>query len=522
MLLDLPEELISLVFSWVDGRSLVRCQQVSRQCARIIQRDLRLTYRINLFSANMIDNTNHNASLAERSACLKSFIKSREEGNWSTPKVLQSPFSHIPSYIVANLESSQSWPALSFSNLLVISARTCLYCVDASEVALGGEAHQRELRVAGFPTIPYFYIFPEHDLLLIKELELGQFIFHPFSLETGRSHPKASGVLPPVVSPLAMSALNDFSLCGEYLLVWVDHGIRDPYFMKGRFTILNWTTGTIYRTIFGSYAAGAFLNTSHVICLHVTAEKSTGYLKFRLDVYSIHGQSSDPPIICFEYPPIRSTTFPDVALLPPAIFLVNGSLSSTSTRGKRLPFVASPEDSILMFCTQAHRRVSSPWEDLPWQLTSVFLISSILSRVRAAEATWDGQNTVTIPPNGWEHFTVPMWNEDVLYLYGTRMLVEREGSNVLTIYDFDRKSIAENGVGTASSKSFTAPDVRDIPWVDVKQVDEVMPIPRVQSFKLDVEPNSAVDLDLDEDTVMVLTEGRQGAFYVHSLVTSAS
>ncbi|TFK72710.1 hypothetical protein BDN72DRAFT_957065 [Pluteus cervinus] len=516
MLLDLPEELISLVFSWVDGRSLVRCQQVSRQCARIIQRDLQLTYHITLFSANMIDNINHNASLAERSACLKSFIKSREEGNWSTPKVLQSPFSHIPLDIVAKFESMQWWPAMTVSNFLVISDLTCFYFVDTSEVALGGRAHQRELRVAEFPKIPHFYIFPEQNLLLIKEFRPRQLIFHPFSLETGKGHPKASGALPPVSFPLNS---NDFVLYGEYLLVWVDHGIRHPYFTKGRFTILSWTRGTIYRTVPGSYATGAFLNDRYVICLHVTAEISTGYLKFRLDVYSIHGQTSDPPIICFEYPPIQSTTFPDVALLPPAVFLANRSLSSTSTRGKRLPFIASPEDSVLTFCTQDR---GGTHEDLPWQLTSVFLISSILSRVRAAEATWDGQHTVTIPPNGWEHFTVPMWNQDVLYLYGTRMLVEREGSNVLTIYDFDRKSIAENGVGTASSKSFTAPDVRDIPWVDVKQVDEVMPIPPVQSFKLDVEPNSAIDLDLDEDTVMFLTEGRQGAFHVHSLVASAS
>ncbi|TFK69421.1 hypothetical protein BDN72DRAFT_897315 [Pluteus cervinus] len=210
MLLHLPKELISLIFSRLDGRSLVLCQLLSRQCSEVILSNLQLTYRINLFSANLTDNPNHHAPLIERSESLKSFIRARDEGNWSDPVILDSLFE------VAHSDTFRSLRA--FSGVLAFSADGHFCCIDASEVASGGRVRRWEF-VAKFPDAAFIFPYPPQNLLLVKERQPGQLIFRPLSLETGQDHPEAlRRSLPPIPCP-AETIYNDYYVCDEYLRV---------------------------------------------------------------------------------------------------------------------------------------------------------------------------------------------------------------------------------------------------------------------------------------------------------------
>ncbi|TFK69422.1 hypothetical protein BDN72DRAFT_614815 [Pluteus cervinus] len=274
-------------------------------------------------------------------------------------------------------------------------------------------------------------------------------------------------------------------------------------------------TGTVCRTIRGSYTCATLLDASYVICCRVEAGASAT-MDFRLDVYPIHENSSDQPIITFEYPPIHGTMLPNIPA-PPCEFLMSASLSSTRTRRKHRPFAANAEDSIMSFCTSSVRnRHGDEYGDHPWQMTSVFLVSSILSQVRAVEASpdWDRKTPVRVPPGGWKHCTIPMWDDHVVYMHGSRMIVQRDPSNVFTILDFDRKSVAGKDLGIPSS--LKAPGVQDIPWVDKKQVDEAMLLPRVHSFMLDAPGRSIGDIEFDEDTItFLLVEDSKRMLYIY-------
>ncbi|TFK72717.1 hypothetical protein BDN72DRAFT_293840 [Pluteus cervinus] len=284
--------------------------------------------------------------------------------------------------------------------------------------------------------------------------------------------------------------------------------------MLGEITVFNWITGTVCRTICGSYTCATLLDATYVICCHVGGSAST--IDFRLDVYSILGTSTDQPIISFEYPLIHRTT-PGPVSPPPCYFAISATLSSTSTRRKHLPFAANSEDSIIAFCIESLRaRLGPQVEDYPWQMTSVVLVSSVLSRVRAVEASpnWDRKTTMRVPPGDWKHCTIPMGDDHVVYMHGSRMIVEREPLDVFTILDFDRKSVACKDLGT--SGSLKASGVQDIPWVDGEQADEAMLRPRVHTLELNAGPgHSIADIEFDEDTITILLEGPKRMLRIH-------
>ncbi|KAG5643105.1 hypothetical protein DXG03_001569 [Asterophora parasitica] len=82
-LLDLPTELVTRIFEYLDEPSLLRCKPVSRSILTLIEQSISLKYSIELYAANLLDNSDSPLSKSARLRLLEEHQRAWTEGPWS-------------------------------------------------------------------------------------------------------------------------------------------------------------------------------------------------------------------------------------------------------------------------------------------------------------------------------------------------------------------------------------------------------------------------------------------------------
>ncbi|TFK41206.1 hypothetical protein BDQ12DRAFT_679076 [Crucibulum laeve] len=357
-LVDIPEELIVQILSYLGPSDLVTCELTSSTLRSIIKEAVVLRYSRALQVAGMEDNPNSNLSVTERLARLE-----RRESAWfkNIPDFTTTiPVHHNPSGIYdltsgVYLLGNTNRLALHYCKLPTSSEDDTSWKnieVERNIIDMGLAAYEHDL-IAVVTTSPVTASPPSHNI----ELEFREF-------STGQWHSLAQKPRLLVTNSRWERPAIGIEIVGEYLVLIITHS-NNPWRPDSQFFVYEWKTGTLKLKLSRPH------HTYHGLI-------------FLAESVFLLPNASDNTLEIWEIPlsPERAPSQPTCILGLPQL-ADNQALSAISCRCEpnprgtaalqfsTRPFHTSPSDAIAIFNIRVHPR-HFPLQPLPIHLSSMF------------------------------------------------------------------------------------------------------------------------------------------------------
>ncbi|TFK61881.1 hypothetical protein BDN72DRAFT_420096 [Pluteus cervinus] len=420
LLLSLPFDILIRLLSIVEGSSLLKCREVCKTFAALIETDIGLQYKLELYRSGMLNNSSEKhagVSFRQRLDLLKQLHSLRQTWSVTWPEGL------IPgTRSTANIED-WSWEYTSkILACLTVDSEVCLY----EFFGLSSTIPYRHRVVHPQPQFGLtqgLYLDPRQDLLIVMDsldnLWGTELRVHVLSLSDGLPHPQANK---PIIEVHNLfydaSGLFQSQIYGNLLAV----GVVQDNLPTGNIGIINWITGELIETIPGY--AYMFLDGQHILLAHLNDALSR--VELRVHVITGHSDGSRPLLVLPMPIPYRDYSLrlgidqhQDDALTTTSNPTNMGDLDTN-----RYPFIANPALNMVALSLSTSSRGPSPI-----QIICAFPLSSILTLLPAPDYTSYSEAHTTpieIPWGSWAQctFTWPT------ILVGPKMCLSISGNRI--------------------------------------------------------------------------------------------
>ncbi|KAJ3992290.1 hypothetical protein F5050DRAFT_1579845 [Lentinula boryana] len=408
-LLDLPTELLDLVFQRLDFRSLLRCTQVCHRMHYILEGSALLQYQTKLASTGKSDNRCCSWSTAVRLKKLEVYQEAWDNLRWSN-NVLSFPVSNVSLWELVG-------GVLALYNVTQHSFRF----IQLPSVHRGVDHREWQFNLDIDIGRGDFTIDPSTDLMVIVNRVSADnavsavFKIYFLSLTTGRPHTKArSSEIQIEIPQLAESWYHEIKVFDNHLAVLftTDFGVTE-------LVVCSWNTGKVLKRL-KNVMSFAFL-TSTLIVLNDIVGRSDIALEI-IDVY-------DEPVSCCLH-------LPEPALGIADFEMVTESPQASIIQQSNVPFTASVEDRLLVINYRLEDSRSRERNH------AIFVpVSVLLNHYRRS------QPKQPIPwtewgPNGTRILPVSFSGIWVCYVHGMRASVYEPAKKVFQIFDFSQLGLA--------------------------------------------------------------------------------
>ncbi|TFK62583.1 hypothetical protein BDN72DRAFT_383868 [Pluteus cervinus] len=424
-LLTCPPDILSRVFTHLDGYSLMRCGEICRRLNEIISTDIYAQYSLALYRSGMIDDPGDHSSVAvvDRLNQLRSFLSRRSSWNEAGPTL---------AIRVPDSSSTRSHLSWEYSAGLFVSLPTkhSAHSLDfiASTPTTTSEVEVDLAGIAQTTTYTEHRVDRHQDLLvygMMKRIGAGRETsgFHLLSLSNGQPHPEAAFPYHPLPYNIGMFSSLHFEIYEDFVLVC--DSIDGSYWGDDIY-VYNWKTGAVVSplTPFSQHIKDVpdlgftFLDRDHLIgCSNRTSKP------LQLQIFSLKTSS------CILVLPFPELVYSHRDIDHEAFNGVSKPSFSPRQNDRRRPFRTSPDSAIMSVEIQDSDR------DLnKWCFVCVFPKSAIFELLTTTDTLSKVPRVVEW--GSWPQTTFELPSPSSTGSHGSRLVTILPNSDLVQIFDF--------------------------------------------------------------------------------------